>query len=134
MEDKSVLSADCRDDKGRFTLGNPGGPGRPRRETELLYLSAMRSRVALDDWGQIVDAAVGLAKGGDAKSRQWLSDYLMPPPRLELDDDRGDGVVAMSDEACNAIMDTLSLLRAENVHAEKKHSINRSVADAGEER
>ena len=58
-----------RDAKGRFIKGNSGNPnGRARRSTEDRYLAALSSSVTLKDWREIVDAAVGRAKRGDARA------------------------------------------------------------------
>ena len=67
-----------RDANGTFARGNPGGPGRPRRETEAAYLRTLRDAVPLDDWRAICERAATDAMAGDAKSREWLAKYLMP--------------------------------------------------------
>jgi hypothetical protein len=74
----------AHDERGRFTVGNPGGPGRPPRAVEREYLRALNEAVSLDDWKEVVQAAVADAKEGDAKAREWLARYLIgdDPPRL----------------------------------------------------
>jgi hypothetical protein len=42
---------------GRFAVGNPGGPGRPRRAIEREYLAALSDTVSLGDWREIVERA-----------------------------------------------------------------------------
>ncbi len=76
----------ARDDKGRFSKGNPGGPGRPRRTVEREYLDATLNSVSLEDWQAIVRKAVTDAKQGNAWARSWLGDYVLgkPPQILEL--------------------------------------------------
>jgi hypothetical protein len=74
------------DVKGRFTVGNPGGPGRPRRAVERQYLAALSDAVSLDDWRDIVQAAVAAAKEGDGKARDWLTRYLVGENPLTLTD------------------------------------------------
>ncbi len=69
-----------RDSKGRFGQGNQGGPGRPRRETELEYLKAMREVVTMEDWRAICQAAKRDALKGDAAARKWLAGYLVGIP------------------------------------------------------
>lgn len=66
--------------RGLFKLGNSGGPGRPKRQTESAYLGAMMQACSLDDWQSIVAQAVADAKTGDAKSREWLGRYLVGEP------------------------------------------------------
>lgn len=76
-----------RERNGRFAAGNPGGPGRPRRKIENDYLATMSDAVGLDAWKRIVETAVRKAERGDAKSRDWLSRYLLghePSRLLEL--------------------------------------------------
>ncbi|MCB0123666.1 MAG: hypothetical protein KDE58_15545 [Caldilineaceae bacterium] len=74
-----------RDSMGRFTAGNPGGPGRKKREAEEVYLATMEQVATLDAWRKICDRAVADAIAGDAKARSWLSGYLLglPTQRFE---------------------------------------------------
>ena len=65
---------------GRFAPGNPGGPGRPRRETERDYLRVMTEAVPLETWKAIVESAVRDAGQGDRAAREWLASYLMGRP------------------------------------------------------
>jgi hypothetical protein len=77
----------AHDERGRFTAGNPGGPGRPPRPVEREYLRALNEAVSLEDWQAVVRAAVTQAKEGDGKAREWLARYLLgtdPPPLPEL--------------------------------------------------
>jgi hypothetical protein len=62
-EGKGTMDNGHRDPQGRFTVGNPGGPGRPRRAVEREYLAAMSDAVSLDEWREIVKAAVGELTG-----------------------------------------------------------------------
>jgi hypothetical protein len=68
--------ANGRTTNGRFAVGNPGGPGRPRRAVEADYLAALGDAVPLDRWKAIVERAVTDAEQGDAKAREWLSRYV----------------------------------------------------------
>jgi hypothetical protein len=69
-----------RDEKGKFVVGNSGGPGRPPRATERDYLIALSLSCSTDDWQEIVTKAVDDAKDGDAKARAWLAGYLVGEP------------------------------------------------------
>lgn len=70
-----------RDEKGRFVKGNNANPsGRPRRQTEELYLDALVSCVKVSEWKEIVARAIRDAKRGDDRARRWLSDYLIGKP------------------------------------------------------
>lgn len=66
-----------RSKNGQFAKGNPGGPGRPPRQTEKDYLLAMTEIVTLDDWRQIVELARQQALKGDHTARKWLADTLL---------------------------------------------------------
>jgi hypothetical protein len=72
-----------RDARGRFTRGNSGGPGRPRREVERGYLATMAQVCDISVWRQIVLKAVEQAKRGDHRAREWLSRYLVATRGVE---------------------------------------------------
>jgi hypothetical protein len=76
--------ADGRDDKGRFLKGNAGGPGRPQRETERAYLTALVGVVSLRAWRAICKQAVADARAGDRHAREWLGRYLIGNVEAEL--------------------------------------------------
>lgn len=75
--------SDGRDSKGKFTHGNGGGPGRPKRVTEATYLRALAEAVTQDDWRAIVARAVADAKDGDHQARTWLANYLLGKPATD---------------------------------------------------
>jgi hypothetical protein len=68
----------------RFTVGTGAGAEKPRRPIEREYLRALNEAVSLEDWQEVVRAAVTQAKEGDGKAREWLARYLVgsDPPRL----------------------------------------------------
>jgi hypothetical protein len=74
------ITGNGRDTSGRFAPGNPGGPGRPRRETERDYLKALTEAVPLDLWRAIVEQTAIAAGRGDYRAREWLGNYLMGRP------------------------------------------------------
>ena len=51
-------------------------PAVPRRLIELDYIAAVADAVSLEDWNQIVRAAVYLAKSGDFRARDWVAAYM----------------------------------------------------------
>lgn len=69
-----------RDEKGRFVRGHSGGPGRPKRDTELTYQAATQEGCPPDVWLRIVKRATEDALGGDASARTFLAKYLLPVP------------------------------------------------------
>ena len=62
---------------GRFSKGNRGGPGRPRRRVEVEYLACLSDTVTFPTWKKIVKRAVADALAGDNAARNWLSKYLL---------------------------------------------------------
>jgi hypothetical protein len=67
-----------------FVKGNPGGPGRPKREVERRYLKALIGAVPIREWKEIVRRAVEDAKQGDGVARNWLSKHLCGDDPLSL--------------------------------------------------
>ena len=78
--------ANGRNPDGTFAKGHAGGPGRPPRQTEQAYLRTLAATITQDDWRAIVQTAIADAKAGDARARQWLSDWLLRgvPTLLDL--------------------------------------------------
>jgi hypothetical protein len=70
--------------RGGFTIGNPGGPGRPPRSVEKSYLTATIASVSLAAWRRIVIRARQQAEDGDARAREWLSKLLVGSDPLPL--------------------------------------------------
>ena len=66
-----------RDEAGRFMLGCPPGPGRPRRAVESDYLATLGDALTLEDWAAIVKRAVADAKNGSGTAREWVSKYAL---------------------------------------------------------
>ena len=77
MENLETLPTVSRRSRGKFAVGNPGGPGRPRRAVETEYLATLNEAVPLEDWRAVVERALADAKQGDPKAREWLSKYLL---------------------------------------------------------
>jgi hypothetical protein len=69
-----------RSTDGRFTVGCPGGPGRPARSAERDYLLALSKACPLEKWQAICRRAVRDAEKGDSKARDWLARYLLGSP------------------------------------------------------
>ena len=68
-----------RDNQGRFSNGNPGGPGRPRRAVEEDYLAALSDQLSIERWENIVSKAIQDAENGDHKARGWIARYALGP-------------------------------------------------------
>lgn len=78
-----MTKATTRDAHGRFLVGNPGGPGRPKRQTEEGYLSVLMEECSLEQWRTVVKRAVADAAAGDDKARAWLASYLVGSPQAK---------------------------------------------------
>ena len=68
-----------RDNQGRFSKGNPGGPGRPRRAVEEDYLAALSDQLSIERWENIVCKAIEDAENGDHRARDWIARYALGP-------------------------------------------------------
>ena len=68
-----------RDNQGRFSKGNPGGPGRPRRAVEEDYLAALSDQLSIERWENIVSKAIQDAEDGDHRARDWIARYALGP-------------------------------------------------------
>ena len=66
-----------REENGRFSKGNGGGPGRPRKAREEKYLDILVSICTPDEWATVCKVAVARAKSGDARAREWVGNYLV---------------------------------------------------------
>lgn len=76
----TTRKAKARTSTGQFAPGNAGGPGRPKRATEIDYLAALSDACPPDVWTRIVRRAVADAEEGDARARDWLAGYLIDRP------------------------------------------------------
>lgn len=113
-----------RDEKGRFIEGNPGGPGRPRRDIEAEYLETISNTVTPEDWQQVIRRAVKDAKGGDARAREWLSRYLIG--------DKAEAV-KFTDAPMVFTLDIDAASGRPSGYAERRYNESRRLASAGQE-
>jgi hypothetical protein len=91
-----------RNADGTFGVGNPGGPGRPRRSVEREYLAALSDAVSTADWRAICQRARDDALQGDAGARAFLAKYLLgaaPLRLLDLAADESGGFTAEAEIA-----------------------------------
>jgi hypothetical protein len=79
-----------RDARGRFTKGNPGGPGNPfaRRVAEMR--KAMMDAVTPEDIAAIGKAMLAKAKEGDVGAARLVLSYIVGRPQAAEDPDRLD--------------------------------------------
>ena len=76
---------DGRDAAGRFTQGNPGGPGNPYTKQVAALRSALLAAVSEEDIREVVQALVREAKGGNVSAaRELLGRVLGPPEAVDL--------------------------------------------------
>src|SRR5262245_47255102 len=70
----------ARDDKGRFTRGNPGGSGNPFARQVAALRSALVNKVTLEDIEDIVIILLLKAKQGDLAAVKLLFTYVLGKP------------------------------------------------------
>ena len=82
-----------RDNDGRFTRGNPGGPGNPYAQRTAQIRQAMLAAMTEDDVKAIVRALVEKAKTGDViAAREVLNRAIGKPAQLSVSVDGLDDV------------------------------------------
>ena len=79
-----------RDASGRFTKGNPGGPGNPFARQVGQLRAAMLNAVDPKDVQEIIEAVVTKAKEGDLRAAKLLLDYSVGRP-VPATEPPGDG-------------------------------------------
>lgn len=76
----STNGSNGRDDRGRFTIGNAGGPGNPHASRVAQLRSILFDAVTADDLTQIASKLAEQAKEGDPRACQLLLSYLLGKP------------------------------------------------------
>lgn len=69
-----------RDAAGRYTRGNPGGPGNPMAAKVAALRKALFAAVRPSDLKAVVKRLVDEAKGGDVQAARVLLDRLLGAP------------------------------------------------------
>ena len=90
MDEKPSANGDNgRDAQGRFSEGNPGGPGNPHAGQVAKLRSALLDAVSAEDVEAIIQAVLKRAKEGDLRAAKMLLDYSIgrPRPAAELPDE-----------------------------------------------
>ena len=62
----------------KFKKGNPGGPGRPKT-VNTDYAKLIRDCLTPTAAFEIIERAIGDAKSGDGRARQWLFSHVVAP-------------------------------------------------------
>jgi hypothetical protein len=70
------------DARGRFVLGNPGGPGNPYIRRIGAFRRAMLATVTEDDFKAILSVLVKRARKGDIEAARMVLALEQPAPRL----------------------------------------------------
>jgi hypothetical protein len=81
---------DGRDENGRFTQGNPGGPGNPFARQVAALRSALLACITPDDILEIMAALLLKAKTGDLAAARLVLAYTVGKPAKVVDPDRCD--------------------------------------------
>jgi hypothetical protein len=78
------------DAKGRFTPGNPGGPGNPFGRKVAAFRTAMIKRVTQEKFDQAVDTLTEMAIKGNAQAQKLFFTYIVGKAVQTVDPDRMD--------------------------------------------
>ena len=75
--------------KKLFEVGNPGGPGRPKKKTEERAFNILSTKMDDDTIAQVFDTMIRKAVNGDYRQTELLLAYLMGKPvqRVETSSD-----------------------------------------------
>jgi hypothetical protein len=79
-----------RDDLGRFTLGNLGGPGNPFARQCAGLRKALLNRVTDQDMEECADKLLEMSKSGNLAAMKLLFSYVIGKPQPATDPDRVD--------------------------------------------
>ncbi len=79
-----------READGRFSKGNPGGPGDPFAQRTAKLRSAMLNAVTEDDVAAIIRKLVAEAKDGDVSAAREVLTRVLGKPTDAADPDRVD--------------------------------------------
>jgi hypothetical protein len=77
-----------RDSQGRFTEGNPGGPGNPYYRRQAHLKRRMLESVTDADVQSVMQMLLGLARSGDLAAIKLFLEYTVGKPGKEVDPDR----------------------------------------------
>jgi hypothetical protein len=79
-----------RDAQGRFTVGNPGGPGNPFARRTAAMRKAIQEAATFDDLQEITRTMIALAKQGDTVAAKLVFQYVAGKPTDPPNPDRLD--------------------------------------------
>jgi hypothetical protein len=88
MNEPSTNGPDGRDANGRFTRGNPGGPGNPHAKRVASLRRVLLDAITEDDMLAIAQLLVAKAREGDLIAIRELLDRTIGKPTKTLDPDR----------------------------------------------
>jgi len=75
---------------GRFTAGNPGGPGNPYARRVAAMRTQLLDAVDSDGIAEVARAMLAAAKAGDTAAARLVLSYAVGPPLPAADPDRLD--------------------------------------------
>jgi hypothetical protein len=76
----SVNGPNGRDSRGRFAVGNAGGPGNPHVKQTALLRAKLLDAVTPDDVEAVVKQLVAMARAGDIPAIRELLDRIFGKP------------------------------------------------------
>jgi hypothetical protein len=76
-----------RDERGRFTAGNVGGPGNPFARRVAAYRQVLHDCVSIEDMRCLAEQLLALGKLGDLAAIKLLLQYIVGKPAATVDPD-----------------------------------------------
>jgi hypothetical protein len=83
-----ATAATGRDSQGRFTKGNPGGPGNPFYRRQAHLKRVLLEAITDEDVRSVVQVLLGLARGGDLVAIKLYLQYAAGKPAREIEPDK----------------------------------------------
>ena len=122
-----------RDNRGRFTIGNSGGPGNPHAGQTQKLKSIMLNRLTEVEMEAITDALIEKAKAGNIQAARILFSYCLGKPsdfhniadRYHHPDTPSVDLEALADTVANELREELRPKTPKERHEERKRARKR---------
>jgi hypothetical protein len=107
--DEHDTDAIVRNSSGRFTAGNPGGPGNPWAKQTAELRALIRSAVTDQDMQEVMAAIVRKAKAGDVVAGRELLDRLVGKASQKLEMDVQTTISSEQEERMDRVQEAIRL-------------------------
>lgn len=99
-------------ERGRFTKGNPGGPGNPHGAKYAAMTRVLRSAVSEDDIREIAQTLTGLAKAGDLQAVKLVLEYCVQKAPTKVETEHTPGSRPYRELSTSELLAELEILEA----------------------